>query len=159
MPLCSFCQDKDKVTYELFDDIRKMFHIEFLNEAAEITGFRDSTGEASFIQASKKYLSDKDIHEMFDKNENYFSWDKSRIKEVCFLTADSLLKINLNSKEASNIFFVSAPIFDSTRQYAVVQVFQQRPDEFFLFGGGCVYLFHFSDAKWQELLREACIDY
>ena len=151
------CQRND--SYAIINDIKADFKIEFLSDSAFPLSFRDKEAKQEFIQHCKKFIPEKKLTLLLDKKVKPFGWEKSKITGVKLISSDSLLKINSETEKQNYLYIISAPIFDDTREYAVMRIFQQLPDDIVTYGGVCVYLFRHSNNKWIEVARENCINY
>ena len=155
---CS-CQSQDNIEYALIKDIQTDFKIQYLTDSAYQLIFRDNSARDEFIKACKKFIPKKELTKLLDKNSITFQWEKNKLNYITIISADSLLKINSVTKLQNYLYHISSPIFDSKREYAIIRIFQQLPDESMAYGGECIYLFHLSNAKWTEVTRENCSNY
>jgi hypothetical protein len=153
------CQCQKNDSHKIINDIKADFKIEFLNDSAFPIAFLDNEAKQEFIQNCKKFIPEKELTLLLNKKVKPFGWDKSQITGVKLISFDSLLKINSETEKQNYLYIISVPIFNDTKEYAVVRIFQQLPDDFVVYGAVCIYLFRHSNNKWIEIARENCTNY
>ncbi len=151
------CQNKDQNPYDLINDIKTDFKIQYLSISADSLTFDDESAKQEFIQNCKEFIAEKDLTNLLNENTKPFKWDKNKLKGIALISFDSVLKINMATGKQNNLYYISAPIIDDKGENAIMRIFQQLPTNVQVtYGGVCVHLFKRSSNKWKEMTRENC---
>ncbi len=113
------CQNRDEIAYDLINDIKADFKIQYLSIVADSLTFDDESAKKEFIQNCKAFIPEKDLISLLNENEKPFKWDKNKLKDIALISSDSVLKINVATGKQNNLYYISAPIIDDKGENAI----------------------------------------
>jgi hypothetical protein len=146
-----------RIAHELVTDIKKDFHINFLNATAAPLELK-SYEKTLLINSCKEFISEVDIKKMSDAGSQSFIWDPHRLKDIRITTHDSAVASAYRTRTQEYYHFISAPILDKNGEYAIVRISRISADMVFE-SSTCDYLFRRLKLKWTEMAKANCDSY
>jgi hypothetical protein len=161
--LVSACNSNSR-SHQFLNQIRKAEHIRFLTDTAFVMSFRDSSEESQISALLRNYLTENEVKKMMRWKSPAFRWQNSQLDSIQCVDPSTMQKANVGKKPEQwiSICSVSAPIYNNAGTLALLRIVGQVPDpegSNVFYGDECFYIFQNKNGKWEEVIRENCINY
>jgi hypothetical protein len=154
LSLNSYAQDS--LSYALVNDLMKYSNVTttpyYIFDSSHKANLRESTFpiRGQFIRDCTKYVTEKEFFKMFSEETTPFLWDQTKLDSATCLKNSRNLRTDPSLKSGRYIYYVSKPVFDSTKQYATISVNKRIVRS--LAGSDCLYFCALENGIWTVLV-------
>ena len=151
----SFCitfkiSAQDSLVYSVVNDLLKneiAYEDSFyLYENAAKTKLKESESpiREQFIKECRRYITEKELNAMFAIEINEFKWEQEKFSGAIVFSSFQRLKGKPSYKKTRRSIYVSKPVFDSTKKFALVNISRNSIG----CGDDCLFLLKLEGDKW-----------